>query len=152
MCQRKVLYTQQQPVGVEVKYRWVNEYTSCWGVAGWMLMVNMCVETTGWYSPIVQGTAKCELLNHNSNIRSVLAHILELYAYISIKAQYTYVHKSYVHGWHGGENVRGTQCLLAQMFYCILKQPSEPTVSYTRNCRTNTSYDDFMNGKTHYPI
>ena len=44
------------------------------------------------------------------------------------------------------------QCLPAQMFYCILKQPSETTASYTCNRRNNTSYDVFVNGKTYYPI
>ena len=40
-----------------------------------------------------------------------------------------------------------------QTFYCILQQPSEPTVSYIHmHCGSNTSYDVFMNGKTHYSI
>ena len=63
-----------------------------------------------------------------------------MHVYISINetALYTYVRTWHTHGWHKGENVHGIQCLPAQTFYCILKQPSEPTASYTCNRRNNT--------------
>ena len=51
MHQLKVLYSQHWPVGSEVIYLWVNVYTSCWGVPGWMLTVsdiyyNHCTNST----------------------------------------------------------------------------------------------------------
>ena len=99
------------------------------------------------------------MLNHNSNICSVPARMYTIVTYIHKyvyqhhireTAPYTYVRTWYTHGVHRGEN--DTMLTSTVVFYCILKQPSEPTASYTCNRKNNTSYDVFMNGKTHYSI
>ena len=79
------------------------------------------------------------MLRQNSNIRSVHGSIQYIatyvHAYININetAAYAYV-RTYII--YRGEMFMGYSAY--QLFYCIPKQSSEPTASYTCNCRNNT--------------
>ena len=96
-----------------------------WGVDGWMLMVNDYEQATGQCSLVIYVNWSITIA-----IYAVYMQVYNSYMYTYVSTtmwiSYTYVCTYIMYTWLAqGENVHGIQCRPAQMFYGILKQPSE---------------------------